>query len=69
MQYLKVNPSADNLRVSNNKSHFLIANELYTLKEALRLGIKADDYRLFTPVQISSRKTYFLFGARFQSDN
>lgn len=72
MLYMKVKPAADQF-VINKKFDILIANELYTIKEFekiryefLKIGgsttVLKDKFEL---VNISRKKIYFFFGARF----
>ena len=60
MKYLKVKPSADQRRRKDGSIY--VANELYTEKEAEKLGINP---ALCDPVEVSRKKTYFFFGCRF----
>jgi len=69
MKYYKVNPECDQKRVCDitNKRTIttLIANELYTEKEVDKRGlIVYSDY--FDIVEISTKKTGYIFGARFE---
>lgn len=72
MTYYKVKPKYDNFRLIKNHKHcgFLIVNELYTGKELEKSGIlfcygvKPD---FFEKVEISRKKVYWFFGARFAS--
>lgn len=68
MKYYKVNPKSDQIRVHKNNS-FLIANELKTEKELIKLAITNLDFIInnFTVIEISKNRTYFLFGARFEN--
>lgn len=43
----------------------LIANELYTPKERERI---ANSNRYFEEVEVSKKKVYFFFGARFEQE-
>ena len=61
MEYLKVKSSFDNYR--RNDGSIYIANELYTIKEAIKYGINPT---FCDKIEVSSKKTYFLFGARFE---
>ena len=67
MIYYKVKPLADQVRKNVNKVDILIANELYTIKELEKFAkvttVFVSSY--FDKIEISSRKTYFMFGARF----
>ena len=49
----------------NSKQITLIKDELITVKEANEMKIRTENKTLFAPVNVSSKKTYFLFGARF----
>lgn len=64
MKYFKVKPEADQ-KYKNPKIHdgnIYIANELYTEAEVKRQKLN----RVFLDeVQISKRRIYWLFGARF----
>lgn len=61
--YYKVPESLEG-RCVNNKGDFfdLVEDELLTEKECTKLGINV---KLLEPVKISSKKTYWFFGARF----
>lgn len=74
MLYYRVKPQYDNTKCfvyighSNLKikqEGILVGNELYTPKERERLAMK-DEY--FEKVNISRKKIYWFFGARF-ADN
>ena len=72
MLYLKVKPQFDNYR-KNNKFDIFVGNELYTLKEFEK--IKKEYHRniqelnnIFEYVNVSKRKLYWFFGARFSND-
>lgn len=71
MTYYRVKPQYDNKQRfvyvghSNLKIRpdgILVANELYTPSERERLAMKAD---FFDKVEISKKKVFWLFGARF----
>ena len=69
MKYYRVKPQYDNKTryIWNNKRQgvadsILIANELYTPKEFEKL---ANCPACFDAVEISKKRTYFSFGARF----
>lgn len=72
MKYYRVKPEFDNRRYSVN-GDFFIANELYTEKEVEKISKKynilyAKVYNfnsIFEVVEISKRKIYWFFGARF----
>jgi len=70
MKYYKVKPSCNNKKVCDiaNKRVIttLIANELYTEKEVNKRGlIVYSDY--FDILNISSKRTFWMFGARFET--
>lgn len=62
MKYLKVKKEYDQYRL-NGCMGIHIADELYTLKEVERYGVKTE---YCEEVEISRKKTYFFFGARFE---
>lgn len=70
MTYYRVKPQYDNFRlIRDHKYHgILIANELYTGKELVKKKILFC-YRVepdfFEKVEISRKKIYWFFGARF----
>lgn len=70
MTYYRVKPQHDNFRlIRDHKYHgILIANELYTGKELVKKNILLC-YRVepdfFEKVEISRKKIYWFFGARF----
>ena len=68
MLYYKVKPEFDQRRKRNDSRDcdFYIANELYTAKEVEKQGLNLN---FLEPVQISKQKTFFCFGARFESKN
>lgn len=73
MLYYRVKPEFNSMRLLNRTTcafdWALIGNELYTEKEWERLVRR---YRISAivcePVQISKRKVYFFFDARFESE-
>jgi hypothetical protein len=74
MLYYRVKPDMDNrkkyvyIRGSNQKikpDGILVANELYTPGERKQIA-NADKF--FEKVEISQRKTYWFFGARFSDE-
>ncbi len=68
MLYYKVIPYADGLSAGLKTKTKLIAGELYTEKETIRLGMTARAKNNYTiPVRIPKNETYFFFGARFES--
>lgn len=44
--------------------HIIVKDELYTEKELNRLNLNPGS-KFFTPVEVSRRKIYWFFGARF----
>ena len=64
MIYYKVPALLSQLPISNPHS-FLVENELYTEKELTRRGIDNLKPKM-QKLEISSRKTYFFFVARFE---
>jgi hypothetical protein len=60
MKYYKVSEKMDQKRFGNG--YFYIAGELFTEKQANRIGANIS---LLDAVEISQRKTYWFFGARF----
>lgn len=76
MLYMKVKPEADQF-VIDKKFNILIANELYTVKEFEKLryefmkmgGSTAKLKDKFELVDISKKKIYWLFGARFAMED
>ena len=71
MKYYRIKPQYDNkIRYTWNNHHqgvsngILIANELYTPKEYNKLAICPDWVEL---VEVSKKKIYWFFGARFES--
>lgn len=82
MIYYRVNPAFDNTvkykRMNNSKylvndGSILIGNELYTEKEYNRMienyVFRIPVEKLFSRVEISKRRVYWFFGARFEIDN
>ena len=73
MLYYKVKPTADQIRVGiRTKTGFLVADELYTSNEIEKaISESRIDYGFlknhFIRLEISKHKTYWFFGARFQS--
>ena len=72
MEYYKVKPQYDNRTRYTWNNHrqgvsngILIANELYTPKEFEKLAMCP---AWFDKVNISKRRTYFFFGARFEME-
>ena len=76
MLYYKVKPESDQF-VIDKKHNFLIANELYTVREFEKIRYNymkrgrgsAKLKECFTIIDIPKNKTYFFFGARFAEDN
>jgi hypothetical protein len=69
MVYYRVKPEYDNVPY-NDKHDFLIANELWTEKELTRNRVlfgRKITFDCFERVEISRRKIYWFFGARFHS--
>ena len=62
MLYGQIKKQYDNKYI--NKSHFLIKNELYTMSEIKKLNISEHCYNI---VILPKNKSYFFFGARFNS--
>jgi len=69
MIYYKVKPESDQIQYPKNKAGgFLIANELYTEREAEKHSFFGEFLqRHFDKVKISKNNTYWFFGARFIS--
>jgi len=67
MKYYKVKPKCDQLRYATGKRGlgYLIANELYTEKQVQKVFISIAFNDCFDIVEISSKKTFWMFGARF----
>ena len=74
MVYYKVKPQYDNIpryvyvghsNLKIRRDSILIAHELYTPRERERVAMK-DEF--FDRVEISRKKTYWFFGARFASE-
>lgn len=74
MKYYRVKPEYDNKwryvyvghsNLKIKRDGILIANELYTPRERERLAAKAD---IFDEVEISRKRVYWCFGARFSND-
>ena len=60
MNYYKVPKQMDNRRTANGT--IFISGELLTKKQAEKMGANLDELQ---PVELSQRKTYWFFGARF----
>jgi len=69
MKYYKVKPSCDQLGYATGKRGLghLIGKELYTQKEVSKIFISIAFKDAFDIVEISSKRTYFFFGARFET--
>jgi hypothetical protein len=63
MVYLRVKKSFDNYKRGDGCIH--ISNELYTLKEAAKYGVNP---AFCDKIEISCKKTFFFFGARFEKN-
>jgi hypothetical protein len=61
MEYLRVKKGFDNYKRADGSIY--VANELYTKKEAAKHGINPT---FCDRVEISRKKTFFFFGARFE---
>ena len=62
MLYYQVKKEADQRRKPGKRCDIYIANELYTPAEVKKEKLNSE---YLTPVEISKKKTYFFFGARF----
>lgn len=66
MKYFKVNVNSDNIRV--NDKIFLVANELYTPNEVVKLNLSGSFVtQNFTDIKLNRLKSYWFFGARFNN--
>lgn len=63
MLYYKIPEEYDNKYIG---SHMLVGSELYTHKELQKLGIFDAVKKIAVPLEISKRRIYWLFGARFE---
>lgn len=67
MKYFRVKQTSDQINTSIRfKNNFLIANELFTIREV----DKSNETREFIHkhlelIEVSKKQTYFFFGARF----
>lgn len=61
MKYARIKPEADNIRRKDGSIY--VKGELYTLKEADKLGISKSLYDI---VEVSKSAVYFFCGARFE---
>lgn len=67
MLYYKVKPQYDNC-YKNPKIHdgnIYVANELYTEKEVQKQNL---NWNFLEPVEVSKKKVYWFFGARFAAE-
>lgn len=64
MKYYKVKPEADNKKRLDGDIY--VANELYTPAEAKRYNLNMD---YVDAVEVSKRRVYWFFGARFEAVN
>lgn len=67
MLYYKVKPQYDNY-CKNPKIHdsnIYVANELYTEKEVQKQNLNRS---FLEPVEVSKKKVYWFFGARFAAE-
>lgn len=67
MLYYKVKPQYDNC-CKNPKIHdgnIYVANELYTEKEVQKQNLNRS---FLKPVEVSKKKVYWFFGARFAAE-
>ena len=64
MKYCRIKPQYDQKR--RNDGSILIANELYTEKEAAKHCLPPFVYDV---VEVSKRNIYIMFGARFECRN
>ena len=62
MKYYKVKPEADNRRRADGSIY--VANELYTSAEAKKYNL---NMAYVDAVEVSKRRVYWLFGARFEA--
>lgn len=63
MKYFRV--IEDGQAYNNGKYLPLVKNELFTHREVQKYGIH---HSKLAPVEVSKRKTYFCFGARFEGE-
>jgi hypothetical protein len=71
MKYYRVKPDFIGVRIQKTKKHTpieTIRNEMFTKKELIKLGCINDPMLnvMFETVNLSPKKVYFLFGARFE---
>lgn len=70
MKYYKVKPECSQLTIVTNgkRTGYLIANELYTEKQATNIFTNWMSYKAcFDIVEISQKRTVYIFGARFET--
>ena len=70
MKYYKVKSDRDQLPIVTNGKYkgVLVANELYTDKQIYKIFTNWMSYQLcFDIVEISAKRTFFCFGARFET--
>lgn len=63
MIYYKVPKDGQVYNAKTCKYTPIVENELLTAKECERIGL---NYKKLLPVEVSRKKTYFFFGARFE---
>lgn len=65
MTYYKVDTQVDSVYIPKlRRHHTFVKDELYTRIELERMGVNYAWSNLY-PVEVSRKKIYFLFGARF----
>jgi hypothetical protein len=67
MKYIKVSPELSGYRRNSKDSTTFVANELYTEKELVRIGVNVINRIGLSPVEVSKARVYWFFGARFES--
>ena len=71
MKYYKVKKECSQKQIwhkgRRKPSGYLVGNELYTEKETEKMFINIAFKDCFDIVEISSKRTFFLFGARFET--
>lgn len=60
MKYFKINKESSGYRIKNT---YLVGEELYTMKQVERLGIKES---LGSIVEVNKNNTLYIFGCRFE---
>lgn len=63
MTYAKIKPECHDKQLLNG--WYLVANELYTMNEVDKYAIPKSYY---DEIEVSSKKVFHLFGARFASE-